>query len=245
MGNFKVVIIDDDTTSVILLQKYIQKFSLELCLVYETNIIDDGIKFIKEYSPDIIFIGAIVNGQDAFNFLEMLEETNSLVIIISTNEVFAIKALKSGVFDYILKPFEESQIINTLIRAIDTFNNQNRTPSKGLLLTNQKLKFLAIITAMQTELLPIENIMYFEADGKKTNIYLADSTHRISNKNLGEYERLLGNNILFFRIHHKYVINLNRVLKINLKDNTCKMMSECSLLISKRKKAILYKLLKI
>lgn len=63
----------------------------------------------------------------------------------------------------------------------------------------------------------ISDIIYCEASGSYTNIYVTDGIKMIASKSLGEFEQQLhGHN--FFRIHRHSLINLNRVKEFQRDD---------------------------
>ena len=53
-------------------------------------------------------------------------------------------------------------------------------------------------------------IIYCEANGSYTNVFLQDNTKIVASKPLGDFELQLTSH-KFFRIHHSYLINLGRV----------------------------------
>ena len=56
----------------------------------------------------------------------------------------------------------------------------------------------------------INDILYCEAAGSYTTVYLQDGKKLLASKLLGEFESQLAN-YKFYRIHHSSLINLNRV----------------------------------
>ena len=67
----------------------------------------------------------------------------------------------------------------------------------------------------------------------------------VSSKNLGGYEKILKNKS-FFRIHHRYLVNLEKVIKIDKAGgNYCILGKEKSLPVAKRKQELLIRYLKI
>ena len=96
-------------------------------------------------------------------------------------------------------------------------------------------KFIALPLHGSIELIEVENIMYLEADGKYTSFYLMDNIIKVVSKNIGFYEDKLPID-LFYRIHHKFIVNFNMVSSIRTTDgNYCILDNSKSLSISKRK----------
>ena len=63
----------------------------------------------------------------------------------------------------------------------------------------------------------IPDILYCEAQGAYTNVFLKDDRKMLASKSLGDFEsQLTGHK--FFRIHHHYLINLNKVKEFQRHD---------------------------
>ena len=82
----------------------------------------------------------------------------------------------------------------------------------------------------------IPDILYCEAQGNYTNVILHDGRKIVASKTLGEFEsQLLGKN--FFRIHHSYLINLNRVKEFQRHEGGYVMLeNNIKLEVSQRKR---------
>ncbi len=62
------------------------------------------------------------------------------------------------------------------------------------------------------EFFAINDIIYCEANGPYTYIFLVNGRKIISVRNIKEYEEMLPDS-LFFRSHHSFLINLNKIKK--------------------------------
>lgn len=116
-----VIIIDDEEFIRNLIKKIIPWRQLEMAVIGEASNGIDGFNLCNELHPDIIITDIRMPGLDGVALLEKLrsEGIMSEVIIISGYDDFtyAQKAIKSGIFDYILKPIEEEDLIKILERA--------------------------------------------------------------------------------------------------------------------------------
>jgi two-component system LytT family response regulator len=106
-------------------------------------------------------------------------------------------------------------------------------------------KFIALPVHGTIELIEVASIIYLEADGKYTTFYLLDNIIKVVSKNIGFYEDKLPTDF-FFRIHHKFIVNFNKVSSIKTSDgNYCTLNDNKSLSISKRKLEPLRKFLNL
>ena len=95
------------------------------------------------------------------------------------------------------------------------------------------------------DFIKIDDILYFESDGRYTIIHLMDQTTFFVSKNIGEYDKILAPNY-FFRIHKKYLINLKYIININNSDGSnCELVGNLTLPVAKRRKEDLVSFLNI
>jgi len=74
-------------------------------------------------------------------------------------------------------------------------------------LKTNTLKKIALPVADGLIFIDIDDLMYFEADGAYTNVFLMDGNKLLISKKLKEFENILSNNKNFFRTHRSYIIN--------------------------------------
>jgi two-component system LytT family response regulator len=93
-----------------------------------------------------------------------------------------------------------------------------------------------IPSTKKIDFIKIDNILYFESDGRYTIIHLTDNSTFFVSKNIGEYDKILAPNF-FFRIHKKYLINLKYIININNSDGSnCQLLGDIILPVAKRRK---------
>lgn len=116
-NNIKVFIIDDEYLERSLLKQCINWESLGMEIVGEASSANEGIKLIDELKPDIVFTDIKMPGIDGIEFSEfILKKHPSLIIIVLTgyNDFnYAQKSVKLGIFDFLLKPIDENEVLNT------------------------------------------------------------------------------------------------------------------------------------
>ena len=214
------------------------------CKIEYCNEISTAIKNYKETQHQII----IVNIEDVnSNTFELIKEINrdiSTIIILSPSDKFALKCFNEGISYYLLTPLIPAKLeeaIRNCIKIIESFRKQN------LIVTSRKNRFLTIKSANKTEIIKTMDIIYLEADGRYTTIYLDYGGNKVISKNLGEFEKILDSDI-FCRVHHKYIVNINKLINISkskLDGNFCEMSGNVYIPISKRKFENLNKILMI
>lgn len=87
----------------------------------------DGVETILRLSPDIVIADIKMPGLDGIQMIKELKgKTDALFIIMSGYSEFeyARNALKLGVVDYLMKPIEDRELINTIKSACETIRKR-------------------------------------------------------------------------------------------------------------------------
>ena len=119
-----ILVVDDDlgvreSLKMILMDKY---------YVSTASNIEEAINSLKVIEPELIFLDIKISKENGLDFLKQIhsDKSNIPVVMITAfpSSQTAITAFRSGAFDYIIKPFEPSEIHTTVERAL-----QHRTES--------------------------------------------------------------------------------------------------------------------
>lgn len=241
-GKIRTLIVEDDIINVKILTILLKKYCLEIEIVGIANNSEDFINLLLSNEPDLLLLD--INLGEEKNTLEILNEVkdnNSEIIIISSNESYAIEAINQyNISGYVLKPIRTIELKNVISTALKNIYRKREIEKHELGLSE---KLIAITSLKTIELIPITDILYLEADGKYTIFHLNDKKKKVVSKNIGEYEKILPKN-LFFRIHHKYIVNVQKVTTINRSDgNYCQLIDGKTLTIAKRRQEAIRKFL--
>ena len=94
---------------------------------YEVVTADNGkraVKAVKKKSPDCALLDIRLPGMDGIQTLEEIKKTNHDVIVIMLTAFAdtkdAVKAMKSGAYDYITKPFDNEELVLVIKKALQT-----------------------------------------------------------------------------------------------------------------------------
>ena len=82
----------------------------------------DGIKAALEKQPDCIFLDLLMPDMDGFSVLQRLNENESRIPVVvfsaDIQDTSRRKCLEMGAFDFLNKPPNENEILETLHRAL-------------------------------------------------------------------------------------------------------------------------------
>jgi two-component system LytT family response regulator len=139
--------------------------------------------------------------------------------------------------DYLIKPIHPEDLRNALAKAQ---RRQWQKVQLDILLSKntryQKNEKIAVPTSDGLTFINISDILYFQASGNYTELFLINGTKVLVCRQLKEYEDSLSN-VNFFRIHHKYLVHLKYIQSYVKKDGGYVVMcNNATLDISKRRK---------
>ena len=178
----------------------------------------------------------ILNG---FELLQEFNEVDFKVIFTTAYDQYAIKALKINALDYLLKPIDSTELRNALDKDLthEIFTSNEQIAQLNQFNISQMAETLALSTQKGLVFIKIKNIMYFEADGSYTHVYMNDGTQHLVSKSLSNFEEVLQDNPLFFRSHKSNLVNLNFIKQyIRGEGGELIMQNDKSIVLSRNKK---------
>jgi two-component system LytT family response regulator len=217
MTALKAVIVDDERLSRRRLSRLLsQDPDLKIAGEYETG--QQALPWMSEQSPDLLFLDIQMPGLDGFGLLESLGPNRiPCTIFVTAYDDHALRAFEVHAFDYLLKPFDETRLLETVKRAKQhLFHRQldmGQDSLRQMLETmNRPERFrdrLAIKTGENVILIRTGAIDWIEAADNYVYLHCGSETH-VLRETMNALERTLDPNT-FLRIHRSAIVNLDRV----------------------------------
>lgn len=232
------VIVDDDKGCIEALEGIIRQYCSRLQIVGTATNIADAVKFINATSPDLVFLDVEIGKELGFDLFKYFAAPGFEVVFTTAHEKYALKAIKSSCYDFLLKPVVIQEVVN-VVSKLEQEKKQEPSRNINVLLDNLKskdhLKKIAIPSVEGYSFVDISEIISLEADGKYTKIVTKGGTRTLSTKNIGEFEELLDPQ-LFFRTHKSWIINLNHVKKFFKNESQVLLSNDTTADVSSRRK---------
>ena len=218
----KIIIVEDEPAAANLLEEMLKDIDPKLQVIDKCPDLPSGVKSIKRHSPDVVFLDIelpIYSGIQILDFFNPEEITFQIIFTTAYND-YALKAFEMSAVDYLLKPLEEEKL-NAAIKRVYL---KQALPSLELLpalkenLQPNNFKKIVVPVASGFDILDLEDICYFKAEGSYTNIFFCDNTSLLVSKNLKHFEFILSGISHFVRIHRSYIANIIHVKKIIRKE---------------------------
>ncbi|WP_298516739.1 LytTR family DNA-binding domain-containing protein [uncultured Kordia sp.] len=185
----------------------------EVQVVGECESVNEAIILAKACKPELIFLDINLTDGNAFDFLEQTEYSDFKVIFITAYEEYALKALKMGAVDYLLKPVDIEELQTALEKVsalpLSTQKQQINVVKKAI---TQDTSQLILSLQDSFQVIELHNLMYCESDKGYTTFYCADGQKYVVSKTLKEFEERL-TKANFTRPHQSYIVNLKFINK--------------------------------
>ena len=222
----RTIIIDDEPSAInvlVLLLKKTWKDEVEIVATADSPY--EGRSLIEQQNPDLVFLDIEMPGMSGISLIRSIPDPNFYVVFVTAYDAYAIDAFELCAIDYLLKPVSTEKVA----RVIEKVKKDSREKQTSLSTHLQRLESLLkqnprngdkkIALGMSDKIVftNINDILYCEAKGPYTCVYLQDGKNIVTSRTLGDFETQLVSHD-FFRIHHSYLINLNRVKEFQRHD---------------------------
>lgn len=225
----RAVLIDDEKNARIALRKMLEQFCPGVTVIGEAQTAIEGLMLIRKESPDLVFLDVEMPGGTGFDLLDAIDRRGFATIFTTAHEQYTIPAIRSGAFDYLLKPINLDELRNAVARIAEA---QQKNAEPGA-----KEDVLTISNAEGTWFVSPADVICIEGERRYSRFYLADGKEHVVSRTLGELEEELSTG-RFFRVHKSWLVNCAHVKHISSADGGFAVLSNNKEIeISRRKRA--------
>ena len=246
MKKLTSIVVDDIPEALEMLCRDLQQNFSEIEIIGKASSVIEAAKLLHKKQPDILFLDIMLGDGTGFDILEIVPNLQSKIIFVTASDEFAIKAFKFAAIDYILKPYSNEDLANSIAKAKkqikpnkeqlsvlqDSINNSNTNNQKISLHTSDK-----IIVVQLT------NIIRCKSDNNYTTFHLENGQKILVSKTLKYYADLLKEH-QFIRVHQSHLINIRFIKEFVKSDGGYIILKDNSNIpVSVRKKNIVIEML--
>jgi len=216
----RTIIIDDEQPARDVIKHYLKDFS-EVEIIGEVADGFSGLKSIQELKPDLVFLDVQMPKLTGLELLELLDQP-PLIIFSTAYDQYAIKAFEMNAIDYLLKPYSKERFAQAVLKAISQAGNITRSiqPVQNLVKTLEEspefLQRIAVKSRHKVSVVPVEEIIYLEAEGDYVMLHTKDAKH-LKEKTMKYFESHLDPS-QYIRIHRSYIVNAKFIDRIEYYD---------------------------
>jgi two-component system LytT family response regulator len=236
----QVLVIDNEPAIRIGLQQMLRQYCPVVSNIYEAQGLLDGFEFIANHSIDLLFLDVELDDGTGMELLQKLPKIDFQVVFITAHNHYAVEAFKFAAIDFLLKPIDIEELTRSVQRAQSNLEKQKILDQLQVMqedrIALQTKKKIVLRDAENLHFVRVADILYCEADGIYTTFYLENGEKILVSKNLKEYESML-QLFHFLRVHHSFLVNLEKVEKFDKTDGGHLILSNHSKIpVSHRKK---------
>jgi len=202
----------------------------------------ESLVLIRATKPELILMDIQLTDGTAFDILDQLDEIPFRIIFITAYNHFAVKAIKFGALDYLLKPLDDAEFKSALSKVITEDENHLAQQKQQISILKSQSGHgesdldsrIVLHTLEFLQVLQLREIIYCQSEGGYTNFFLTEGRRIMISKPLKFYDELLPEK-WFLRPHQSYLVNVLYVDKF-LKSGTIVLKDKTEIPVSGRRK---------
>lgn len=238
----KILIVEDEPLYVGTLCILIDRLGHQLAGIADQA--EEAVELFYKTEPDLLLVDVRLKGElDGIDFALQVNghrRTPTIFITSLRDEATFQRAQASMPFAFILKPFDELHLQRT-IQLVFGHKEQKQSTEKTVEGNRMIGDSFFVSVRNKLEKINFDQILYIEADGRYSNIYILPNRRLVVRQTLGELEEKLPPN-RFFRTHRSFLIHLRYLQSLDFQDMVVWINGQ-SIPLSKRNKVELTNLL--
>ncbi|UXX79941.1 LytTR family DNA-binding domain-containing protein [Reichenbachiella carrageenanivorans] len=231
----KAVLVEDKAYIRKALLHLLESLKADVEVIGECGSVKEAVVVTNACKPDLIFLDINLVDGSGFDFLDKTSHLDFKVIFITAYEEFALRALKAGAVDYLLKPVDAEELRAALekVRKLSTdVQRKQITTAKQIWHKNDSTLVLSLSNSFQV--IDVGELLFCESDKGYTSFYLSNGKKYMASRPIKEYEEQL-EKVNFTRPHQSFMVNLKFIDKYD-KSGTIYLKNGKEIPVSSRKK---------
>lgn len=231
----KTIIVEDKDYIRKGLINLLQFIDADIQIIGECESVKDSVAVANACKPELVFLDINLTDGSAFDFLEQTNHLSFKIIFTTAYEEYALKALKIGAVDYLLKPVDLEEL-KIAIEKVSKLSLESQKQQIRSVKAELKEQSDTLILSFQDsfQLIDLNELMYCESDKGYTTFYLNNGKNYLASKSLKEFEEQLDQHG-FIRPHQSFMVNLKCIDKYD-KSGIIYLKSGVKIPVSTRKK---------
>lgn len=216
----KVIIADDEPAARVSVEILLSKES-DIEIVAQCKDGKETVAAIERFKPDLVFLDIQMPEMNGFEVLDALNNNfNTLFIMITAYDQYAIKAFEKSAIDYLLKPYDDLRFYRSLdkVRKLIAAENIQEQLSvykkmleilKPALFNNNYPKKINLKINGRIFFLPLDTVKYIESEGNFVK-FVTEEGQKLGNYTFKQLNKLVDPK-QFIRIHKSFIVNKNYI----------------------------------
>lgn len=174
----------------------------------------EAVKAVAEHKPDLLFMDVQMPKLTGFDVLELIG-TEVPVVFVTAYDEYAMKAFEVHAVDYLLKPVGKDRLAAAVKRILSRGTDKMPEAAELAAAARPEGKFaerLVVRDGTRVTLIPVAKLDYAEAQDDYVALASGGQKH-LKQQTIASLEAALDPQ-QFVRIHRSYIVNLDRVSRI-------------------------------
>jgi len=231
MNKLNTIIVDDDPASVEILKEDLCRYP-KINLQEATTSPLHAIEAIEKLRPDALFLDVEMSGMSGFELLQRLNERRTMphgmrVVFYTAFEKYMIDAIRASAFDYLLKPYKQSELDAIVTRLLTPPANSQKEQAdyelalKKLLSSEQRFTMQSMTGLLILHHSQVVCFHYLD-QLRCWEVTLTDrQKHRL--RTTTKAQDITGTNRNFIQVSNSCIINIEYLASIENKTLRCRL----------------------
>jgi len=210
---WRALIVDDEELARHVIREFLQSHA-EIEIAAECANGMEAVKAVAEHKPNLIFLDVQMPKLTGFDVLELIG-TDVPVIFVTAYDEFAMRAFDVHAVDYLLKPIGRERFDAAIERAKTRLGEKMPAATELAAAARppqQFLERLVVKDGTKVTIITVGKLDYAEAQDDYVALVTQGKKH-LKQQTIAGLEACL-NPANFVRIHRSYIVNLERVVRI-------------------------------
>lgn len=214
MNNLRVLIVDDEPLIRSGIRNDLNGFHMTQ-VVAECDSVQEAVRTILSTPCDVVLLDVQMRDGTGFDVIRNVGTRNMpAVIFVTAYDKYAIQAFDVNAVDYLLKPFDDIRLKQSIERARERLSSRPADLVRQLetLLDARGERWaqrLVVRSGERFDFVPVESIDWIESANNYAMLHCR-SRDFLSGESLTALERSLDPG-RFIRVHRSHIVNLNRI----------------------------------
>lgn len=135
----RALLVDDEHHAIRSLEILLGECCPTVEIVGKARSVDEALDLVYKVNPNLVFLDVEIPPKTGFDFLEECSDLNFEVVFITAYNQYAVKAFKNSAIDYILKPIDVDELLESVRKATELINSKNSSKARySILFENLK-----------------------------------------------------------------------------------------------------------
>lgn len=198
---------------------------------------------IPAIEPELILLDVTLTDGTGFDMLQETDSHNYKVIFLTAHKDHAIRAIKFGALDYLLKPLDQEELLTALRKARSQLPVEHRQVQVAQMMSTLPDRQRIVLRSQEDlQVVELQEIVYCHSDAGYTRFYLSNGKRLLTSKYLKEYEDLLHEPV-FLRVHQSYLVNNQFIDRYRKENNELVLRNGAVIPVATRRKEMLIRYL--